>query len=330
MRQLTLALGVVTIVTAMLVSVAGPHGSDGMLIVGPIAGSALYEALALTGCALIAVGLCTLPVARVWLWLLVPTRIVAVGFLAVPTLFALSATDTTATKLTATGCDTGFVAVEHRGLLSARSTVYAVRGLVGHSVGTVATERLTTPFAAGAYTVRRSGDELLVWASATGRSAVDAPDAVGEPSARLPINDGAPTCVHDVRIGDGTGPETAADPVAYTIAELDDALRAMAQATASAADVSLYDATGAYTPRDQLRPTAGQCSDGRGRRELVLGFPADLVSANTVLRAWSNAGYRADDEPRSRVSSRLPVARVDVAREGSLLLVHMTSQCLAR
>jgi hypothetical protein len=158
-----LCSAIVALVALLSISAASDGASS--VLIGTLDSDRLGGLALITALGALAVGLCVIPVSRVWLIVLAPARIAAIGAVGLAGFAWALTSSVTVVPLTVGGCETGYMVEEESFLLAGRGTVYRQDGLIITAAGRFSADDGYHPFADGAYTVTVSGDSLHVWYS---------------------------------------------------------------------------------------------------------------------------------------------------------------------
>ena len=325
------AVAVTVLVTLLAISAAS--GGRVSVLIGTlgsdrIAGLALVLALSC-----LAAGLCLIPVARPWLLLLVPARLVAIAASCLAAFAWLITSSATVVPLISAGCETGYVVEEESFLFAGSGTVYRADGILVTAVEQTSGDDGYHPFDDGAYAVEADGDTLEVWYNINVDYAAAPVSTDGEPSFTLPqLTDPTFAC------GMSTHARTPrpAPPVVpvYDIRDLHKGIREMAAVSIAAAVGPVVGSDGEPIDPEAITPVSTTCDEGGTRGGVALEFTTadNAGSLAGILSAWDAAGYSPDRAMQEdiRYSESLPVYKMSIRDSTSidgLIRMQIISQC---
>jgi hypothetical protein len=326
-----LAAANAVLITLLAISTA--TGGEVSVLIGAL-GSDRIGGLALTAAlASLTLGLCRIPVPRLWLLLMIPARLAAIAAVCLSCFFWVLTSSMTVVALVSGGCETGYVVEEESFLLSGSGTVYRRDGIfvtaVDHTVG----DDGYHPFADGAYVVVDDGDALRVWYSISFDPSAAPLSTGADPAFTLPkLTDQAHRC--DISAGTREPSATPSTAAAYTADEARDGVMEILDVSLGAVVGAVRDTAGDPIDPLQLETVTTPCGDNGTRVGVAVEFTTEdnATSLAQVLRVWDSAGYSPDRAMQEdiRSSDTLPIAKMSI-RDSTTIdgLIHMTitSQC---
>ncbi len=321
------------IILTTLLSISTASDGATSVLIGTLDSDRLGGLALIAALGALAVGLCAIPVPRVWLLLLVPARIAAIGATGLAGVVWLLTSSATVVPLVASGCETGYVIEEESFLFAAWGTVSRRDGLLVTTVDQFTADDGYHPFADGAYTVVDTGDSLEVWYSFAFDYSATPVSADGNPAFTLPkLTDRTLSCGFSA--GARTPiPSTPAAPT-YDTDEARAGLRNMVAASLDAAVGPVRDSAGGLLDPAELSVVSTTCGENGTQSGLGITFAtADNGSSLArILQVWDAEGYSADRAMQEdiRYSDALPVEKMSI-RDSSTIdgFIHMqvTSRC---
>lgn len=321
------------IILITLLSIATASDGATSVLIGTLDSDRLGGLALIAALGALAVGLCAVPVHRIWLLLLVPARIAAIGATQLAGVVWILTSSATVVPLVASGCDTGYVVEEESFLFAAWGTVYRRDGLLITTVDQFTADDGYHPFADGAYAVVDTGDSLDVWYSFAFDYSATPVSADGDPAFTLPkLTDRTSSC------GVSTGARTPIPPApakpTYDPDEARAGLQDMVAASLDAAVGPVRDSSGGLLDPAELSVVSTACGENGSRSGLGFTFAtADNGSSLArILQVWDAEGYSPDRAMQEdiRYSDTLPVEKMSI-RDSTTIdgLIHMqlTSQC---
>lgn len=329
----TLGAAIVVLVTLLAIS-AGSDGAVSVLIgsLGSerIAGLALIAALAS-----LALGLCLIPVSRLWLLVVVPARLAAIAGTCLAGLAWMLTSSATVVPLVSAGCETGYVVEEESFLLLGSGTVYRTNGIFVNAVEQTGGDDGYHPFADGAYTVKADSDSLRVWYTFNFDYSGAPVVTDREPDFVLPkLTDRTLAC----GVSSGTR-EPSPTPSTAPVYSIDEAAAGIADMTAlslASAVGPVYDTAGSLLDPQRVETVSTACGDDGARIGIGLEFETadNAASLARILQAWDSAGYAPDRAMQEdiRYSTTLPIEKMSIRDSTTidgLIRMQLTSQCSA-
>lgn len=337
LRVAGVVLGAATALIAALQAVSGPSGGTTTVMIGALRSSELIMLATLVALVCLAVGLCAIPVRRVWLLLLVPARLAAVAVSGAGVLLAgLLLTSATTVPLVSAGCDTGYVVREDAFLFATWGDVYRMDGILATKVARTSGDDGYQPFAEGAYAVTEEGGALRVWYDIVRDPYAGPVRTQGDPAFTLPVRaDRVPGC--GIAVPTRAPRATPAPvPTPPSAVEARMTLDERVAATVDAAVGPVRDATGEVFAPSSATPVTVPCDGGGERRAVALDLATadNAASLDRILAAWDTAGYARDRAMQEdiRYSDSLPVDLLsarDTTSVDGLLHLRITTRCTA-
>lgn len=329
----TFAAAVAVLVFLLAIS-TGSNGQVSVLI-GTMGSSRIGTVAVVAALTSLAVGLCLIPVSRIWLLVMVPARLAAIAAACLAGFVWVLTSSATVVPLISAGCETGYVIEEDSFLLAGWGTVYRTDGIFATAVERTGGDDGYHPFADGAYAVAGDGDALPVWYSSS-FDYLAAPTATdGEPAFTLPTRtDRAFSC----GLSAGTrepSPTPPPRPV-YTADEARAGVAEMVAASLAATAWSARNATGAIIDAQELELVTTACGEDGTRVGVGIEFTTDdnAASLARILQVWDAAGYSPDRAMQEdiRYSGTLPVEKTSIRDSTTidgLIRMGISSRCSA-
>ncbi|WP_336647699.1 hypothetical protein [Microbacterium sp. MMO-10] len=325
-------LAVSLIIVASLLLVSTSSGGRTSVLIGTWGTDRLLGLAGVVSLGALAVGLCAIPVARLWLLLLVPVRIVAIITAGLAGFAWVITSSATVVPLLSDGCETGYIVEERSFLFAASGTVFRSDGIFVTAVESTRADDGYHPFADGAYVVEQSGDALRVRYAASRKAAASPVSTAGASAFFLPKLAG-----HTRACGLSTGarpPVEESPPPSYTRAELRAGVEDLSLASLEAAVGLVRDRTGARLDPESVAVEQEGCDEEGAQFVAALEFETDDNAASVmgILQRWDAAGYSRDRAMHEdlRYSETLPVATMslrDTSTIDGLIHMRLTSQC---
>lgn len=336
--------GFFAVATAVVVWVlAVPSASAGSLsvLVGTLDERSLLGVAVPVALVFLCVGVWSVDVPRPMLPLQIVGGVLAACAGGIAALFAVLMVDANVTPVLHDGCDTGYVVVESSFLTASNGTLYRQDGaFVVAPIARTSGNDAYQPFSMGGYSVTEADGSLLI------TYVVDRPYEGGEARTgsgspiTVPVLEGrTPTCGLQAGgtlvLPSSTTPTPEPPPV--TAAAVDADMKALIDASLSAAAETVVDASGAPVDMSALPISATPCTEGAGtQRGVRLEFRTDdnARALERILEVWDRAGYEKDRAMQEdiRYSESLPVARMSIRDTSSvdgMIHLSVTSVCLS-
>ncbi len=330
---MTLAAALAVLVVLLAIST----GSDAQVsvLIGTRGSERIGTVAIVAALTSLALGLCLIPVSRIWLLVMIPARIAAIAAACLAAFVWFLTSSATVVPLISAGCETGYVMEEESFLLAGRGTVYRTDGIFVTAVEQTGGDDGYHPFADGAYAVVDDGDSLRVWYSFSFdyQAAPIATD--GEPAFTLPkLTDRPFSC--GLSAGTREPSTTPPPPPVYTTDEARAGVAEMVAASLAATVGPARNATGVVIDAQELGLVTTACGENGTRIGVGLEFTTDddAASLTRILQVWDAAGYSPDRAMQEdiRYSETLPIEKMSI-RDSTTIdgLMHLSvaSQCSA-
>lgn len=327
----TLAVAIAVLVPLLAISTA----SDGevSVLIGTFGSEHLAGLALIAALTALALGLCLVPVPRMWLLLLVPARLAAIAATCLAGFAWLLTSSATVVPLVSAGCETGYVVEEDSFLLAGWGTVYRTDGILVTAVARTSGDDGYRPFDDGAYAVGDDGDALRVWYNVNSDPWAAPVATDREPDFTLPkLTDRTFAC--GVSTGARAPSPTPTPPPVYTLDEVRAGVDEMAAVSLAAAVGPVHDPTGHPLDPLELTTVSTACDETGARVAVALEFETsdNAASLERILRAWDAAGYSPDRAMQEdiRYSETLPIEQMsirDSTTVDGLIHLQITSRC---